>query len=198
MSTETKPKSLGSAIDGMIEAISSLEEKDQQVAINAVCIHLGLSVPFQREIPGNSMTPPPPGGVTPPTHSIPLGGQMGRTDIRSFKEQKQPSSAREMACIVAFYLENLAPADETKTAISTSDITKYFKQAGYPLPSAIDQLLKDAKTAGYLDSGERGTYKLNPVGHNLVAHTLPRSGNSGQPRKAKVPAKRKKAAKKKK
>jgi hypothetical protein len=144
MSTETKPKSLGSAIDTMIEALSSMEEKDQQVAINAVCVHLGLSNPLQQEGQGNAGARSAGGFSTPPAYTPP-GNPMDRTDIRTLKEQKQPSSAREMACIVAYYLENLAPADETKTAITTSDITKYFKQAGYPLPSAIDQLLKEKR-----------------------------------------------------
>ena len=49
---------------------------------------------------------------------------------RSLKEQKNPSSAREMACIVAYYLEHYAPVGERKNSISAEDITKYFKQAG--------------------------------------------------------------------
>jgi Transmembrane secretion effector len=33
--------------------------------------------------------------------------------------------------------------------------------------------LTNAKNAGYLNALERGRFKLNPVGHNLVAHKLP-------------------------
>lgn len=79
-----------------------------------------------------------------------------------------------MACIVAYYLENLAPTSEKRAEIVTKDIEKYFKQANYALPKAIRQLLINARAAGYFDSAGRGEYRLNPVGHNLVAHTLPR------------------------
>ena len=59
--------------------------------------------------------------------------------------------------------------------INKKDLEKYFKQAGFPLPKAVGQTLVDAKSAGYMDaSSTRGRYKLNPVGHNLIAHSLPR------------------------
>jgi hypothetical protein len=80
-----------------------------------------------------------------------------------------------MACIVAYYLDSLAPPDEQKRSIGRDDIDKYFKQAGHKLPKRIDQMLVNAKSAGYFDSAGRGKYKLNPVGHNLVVHTLPRA-----------------------
>tara|TARA_R110002072_G_scaffold57508_1_gene147812 strand:- start:857 stop:1105 length:249 start_codon:yes stop_codon:yes gene_type:complete len=80
-----------------------------------------------------------------------------------------------MACIVAYYLDSLAGADEKSPTISAKDLQKYFKQAGHKLPKRIDQLLVDAKAAGYFDSVGRAQYKLNPVGHNLVVHTLPRT-----------------------
>ena len=39
--------------------------------------------------------------------------------------------------------------------------------------------LVDTKNAGYLDNGSaRGLYRLNPVGYNLVAHSLPAGGGA--------------------
>jgi hypothetical protein len=35
------------------------------------------------------------------------------------------------------------------------------------------QVLPDAKGSGYFDSAARGEYKLNAVGYNLIAHSLP-------------------------
>ena len=80
-----------------------------------------------------------------------------------------------MACLVAYYLDSLAPVGERKAAITSVDVEKYFKQGGFRLPKRINQVLVDAKSAGYFDSAARGSYKLNPVGHNLVVHTLPRA-----------------------
>jgi len=96
-------------------------------------------------------------------------------DIRNLRDQKQPSSDMEMAAIVAYYLSELAPEEDRKYVIGTKEIKTYFNQAGYPLPSAPQFTLPNAKAAGYFESAGRGKYKLNPVGHNLVAHGLPRA-----------------------
>jgi hypothetical protein len=100
-------------------------------------------------------------------------------DVRSFGTEKSPRSANERVAVVAYYLTELAPETERKAEISAADITKYFKQAGFPLPGAARMTLVNARNAGYLDAGaDRGTYRLNPVGHNLVAHSLPASSSA--------------------
>jgi hypothetical protein len=43
--------------------------------------------------------------------------------------------------------------------------------------------LVHTKNAGYIDPAGRGLYRINPVGHNLIAHALPRQGESDAPRK---------------
>jgi hypothetical protein len=80
-----------------------------------------------------------------------------------------------MACVVAYYLGTLTPAAERKEEVSSNDLEKYFKQANYPLPKRIVQLLVNARASGYFDSAGHGKYKLNPVGHNLVVHSLPKT-----------------------
>jgi len=98
------------------------------------------------------------------------------SDIRSLREQKSPRSAIEMTTLVAYYLENLAPLGERKSEFSGADLVRYFKQAGFPLPKSSVMTLVHTKNAGYIDGAGRGLYRLNPVGHNLVAHALPREG----------------------
>ena len=80
-----------------------------------------------------------------------------------------------MACVVAYYLQELAADGERKETISTQDLEKYFKQAGFKLPKVLEQVLSDAKASGYFESAGRGEYRLNAVGYNLVAHSLPKS-----------------------
>ncbi len=80
-----------------------------------------------------------------------------------------------MACVVAYYLESLAPPGELKKDVSSSDLEKYFKQGGYRLPKRMPQVLVDARASGYFDSAGHGKYRLNPVGHNLVVHNLPKT-----------------------
>ena len=100
------------------------------------------------------------------------------THIQQFKELKKPKTAIEMAALVAFYLSDLAPVNERKSTVATKDMETYFKIASYPLPTAMQQLLGNAKKAGYFDIAGTGDYKLNPVGYNLVVHNLPHGDKS--------------------
>ena len=96
------------------------------------------------------------------------------TDIRSLREEKQPKTASQMAALVAYYLKNLAPDDERRDFITPGDVTRYFNQARFELPiSPPSVTLLHAKNAGFLNQLDRGRYKLNPVGYNLVAYKLP-------------------------
>lgn len=107
------------------------------------------------------------------------------TDIRSFRESKQPANAQEMAAVLAFYLLEMVPEEDRRGTVTPADVEKYFKQAGFPLPARSRNALFNAKTAGYLEeAATRGEYKLSPVGHNLVNHRLPRSADSAAPGKA--------------
>jgi len=99
----------------------------------------------------------------------------GVIDIRSFKEEKQPKTASEMVAVAAYYLAHLAPPEERRDYIVADDVRKYFVQAVFPLPSAPPHMtLVNAKNAGYVDACERGQYRLNPVGYNLITNKLPR------------------------
>lgn len=167
--------SLGQAIDQIVGALESLDGDARKTAIEAACTHLKLSLghvlqaPEPRDRPAQATA-----SVTAATgRAAALVAPPAQTDIRSFKNLKNPKSAREMACVVAFYLQELAPDGERKDTISTADLEKYFKQAQFKLPEKIKQVLTDAKGAGYFDSSARGAYKLNAVGYNLVAHKLP-------------------------
>lgn len=111
------------------------------------------------------------------------------THIKQLKEIKKPRSNNEMAAVVAFYLAHHAPQNERKTTINRQDIETYFRIGEYPLPEQPQFALANAKNAGYFEMVGGGEYKLNPVGDNLVAHSLPRG--TGKKRKKKKSAKKK-------
>ena len=96
-------------------------------------------------------------------------------DIRQLKEEKKPKSAIEMAVVVSYYLTHVAPKGERKETVCTNDLDKYFKMAQFRLPKSIAFTLPNTKKAGYLEPVGAGEYKLNPVGYNLVVHSMPRS-----------------------
>jgi hypothetical protein len=112
--------------------------------------------------------------------------------IRDLKETKRPNSSNQMAALVAFYLSEV---ERSQDWISSDEIKKYFKQAGFALPEKISQTLPNATAAGYFDSIGEGRYRLNPVGYNLVVHALPRG--TGEPNARRKRSSKKKTAKKK-
>ena len=94
------------------------------------------------------------------------------TDIRSFFEEKQPSSDIEAAAAAAYYNQYLAPESQRKDTINSDSLSEAFRLAKRPLPSRTIYTLTNARNAGYLDSLEGGQFRLNAVGYNLVEHGL--------------------------
>ena len=171
------------AIETITNTLSSLDKTAQQRVLQYAMQHLGLEIgqvyQLKQDLQINKEFLQEPKGEY---------GQQRVVDIRSLRDQKQPSSDMEMAAIVAYYLSELAPEENRKEVIATEDVKTYFKQAGHPLPKGPQFTLPNAKAAGYFESAGHGRYKLNPVGHNLVVHGLPRadSESSQRPRRKKT------------
>jgi len=169
-----KKVTLGQAIDQIIDALNSLEPEARLTAVEAACSHLEIKIGSSRMGSPPPATPQPP--VLPGTPPAPVNPLSPDMDIRTLKEEKKPKSARQMACIVAYYLLEIAPETERRITVNTQVLEKYFKQAKFKLPRSIGQILPDAKAAGYFEAASgKGEYILNAVGYNLVAHNLPTS-----------------------
>ena len=172
------------AIGVIIKALNGLEGESIQRVFDYVFSRLSISAPTRTK--GYASLP----SIAPSASPDTTPRATSRVSIRDLKEQKQPEKSNQMAALVAYYLSEVADADERKDSINTPDVVKYFKQAGFKLPSGIRQTLPNAASAGYLDAMGNGFFKLNPVGYNLVVHGLPRT-NKG------APTARKKSSKKK-
>lgn len=175
----TQRLTIGKAIDQVVDALSTLDKKEQQTVISTVCSFLDLSsVAFNNQVNvahgGLASELSQAAHVEAPITKQSAHGLKHELDIRALKDQKQPDSARQMACIVAYYLLDHAPEADKKQTINTADIEKYFKQASYKLPTKLEQLLIDCKRAGYFEASTRGEYKLTRVGYNLVTHSMPK------------------------
>ena len=160
------------AIQGVISALSLVDSNEArgrvlEYASKRFGLRASLPSPNPSEVPGSGPEASEGEGLPGKTAESRIH------DIRTLKEQKKPGSANEMAALVAYYLSELAPENERKQAISSADVERYFKQASFKLPRALQQTLLNAKAAGYFDSVEGGQYRLNPVGYNLVVHNLP-------------------------
>ena len=178
------------AIQKLISALEPLNDDARRRVIQYVFGRLGLDEPVPNA--AARTTPPTPVILSSEATATPEAPRH-LSDIRTFAGQKSPRSVSERIAIVAYYLQELAPAAERSSEITAADVGKYFKQAGFPLPALARKALFDAKNAGYLDSTSRGKFSLNPVGHNLVVHGLPGSGTTESTR---VPRPRRTAQKK--
>lgn len=119
------------------------------------------------------------------------GSPGGGSDIKSFVAQKAPASDNQFAATVAYYYAFEAPPQDRKDSISPSDLTEACRMAGRARLGDPAKTLSNAKDMGYLDKIDRGTYKLNTVGENLVAMTLPGGGSDPSTRARKKPSARK-------
>ena len=102
-------------------------------------------------------------------------------DIRSFFEEKAPSSDVEAVAAAAYYYQYLAPEKERRDFVDSVTLSDAFRLARRPLPSKMIYTLQNARNAGYLDSVGVGQYRLNPVGYNLVEHALGPSARAEKP-----------------
>ncbi len=184
------------AIKTIANALKPLDPEVRRRVLQYAIQHLGIAEVPSGAIPAAAPTPRASANDTQPRQPGPDTTQR-IVDIRTFKHEKDPKSDVQMAALVAYYLAKLAPADLRKESIMSADITTYFDQAAYPLPNEARMTLVNAKNAGYLDSAGRGQYKLNPVGHNLVAHNLPKSGGGDAPQRRRRKKVSKKPGKKK-
>lgn len=171
------------AIKALVEALTPLSDGARQRAVDYALRTLDIHVASRR----TAVTALPP---EPERPSVSSSDDSAPADIRTLTEQKRPRSAIEMAALIAYYLAELAPESERKASVTTEDLQKYFKQAHFKLPGAIQYTLGNAAAAGFFESAGRGEYRLTSVGHNLVAHGLPASDEPAprarrQPRKAK-------------
>ena len=159
------------AIGALLNALGPLEPKARQTVFDYVAKRLEIAPTKFGRPPAD--TPPdliPPGD--PPETDDSTGDEC---HISELVQKKKPRSAIEMAVLVAYYLSHKAPKGDRKQQISTDDLTTYFKISEFKLPKSPQYTLSNTKIAGYLESAGSGKYKLNPVGYNLVVHSMPKT-----------------------
>lgn len=160
------------AMGSILRAFEGLDGESIQRVLDYVFSRLSIAPSARGKIAVAVATPP--ALPTAETH------RTRRPSIRDLKDEKQPESANQMAALVAYYLSEEADADH-KDVVTTADLEKYFKQAGFKLPKSLPQTLANAAAAGYFDAIGNGQYRLNAVGYNLVVHALPRPQSTNRP-----------------
>src|SRR5258707_149991 len=96
-------QTLGQAIDQIVQALDPLEESARKTALLAVCAHLGIRI---GDTPAAARAQSGP-AIVPTEYPAALSASVAsriHVDIRSLKDEKKPASAKQMACLVAYYL----------------------------------------------------------------------------------------------
>lgn len=168
MSTEDNDFDVAKKVADLIKAVG--KERQQkilrwvaenfEVAIAAAPVAPALNPPATPVSQG-------PGQITPPPRA---------TNIKSFVDLKSPRSDNQFATVVAYYYAFEAPPDERRDTITAEMLREATRLAQRKRLGTPSVTLGHAKSRGYLDAADRGQYRINSVGENLVAMALPSSG----------------------
>lgn len=151
----------------IVETLKGLDKQQQARAIKFACEALEMQPPAPGAASHGGSAPLPPATISAAT----------ATDIKQFTASKAPKSDQQFAAVVAYFHRFVAPEAERKDAINAEDLKDAARKVGRKRPHRVT--LNNAKNAGYLDAAERGSFKINTVGENLVAVTLPGNGGEG-------------------
>lgn len=157
------------AIRTVVAALQPFEAADQERIIRWAREKLGLGIAAAQAAP--PPTPPVPATAAPPA-AVP-GRQR---DLRAFVAEKNPVSDTHFAATVAYYYRFEAPESERKEAVGADDLLDACRKAGRNRLQNPGQTLRNAHRDGLLDRADRGAFRINAVGENLVAMTLPSTG----------------------
>lgn len=178
------------AAKAVVEQLKGMPKEQQQTVLRWVSEHLGLSILVASiDLPANE--PSPAIGSTAHTQS-----KQRSADIKTFIESKRPKNDVQFAAVAAYYHHFEAPAEHRKDSIDAKVLLESARHVGRRRPPNPAMTLNNAKTLGYLDSAGRGQFRLNSVGENLVAMTLPGAESASDPRKDRVIKSRKGKSKK--
>jgi hypothetical protein len=186
------------AVRILIDALTPFDTQERERIIRWACEKLGVTNPtFVNHLPatGNKYQSI---GETSVISSINTNIKEPNKDIKSFINEKNPQSDQQLAAVIAYYYAFEAPENDRKNSIGSEEIINACRHSQRRRPKKPIQTLINAAFSGFLDKAEEtGMYRLNAVGENLVAMTLPSgvqskiSGHSKAKKTVKKPTKKK-------
>jgi hypothetical protein len=198
MSAKTEPerKSDFMAAEEIKGILRAREKVEQERIMRWVAESLGLAVK-----PGGSGTPATIPSPQQSAASSAQAGQQGHAaaasprdkDLKTFVEEKNPKSDIQFATVAAYYYRFEAPLSDRKETIDADDLKNAARLANWRRFSKPYVPLNNARMQGYLDRAGGGAFRINAVGENLVAMTLPGTaavGKAPRPTRKRVSRKR--------
>lgn len=181
----TKPNDDLEAVRIIAEALKDFEKTEQERIIRWARERVGLDTAASL-----ATAPTPQRQPTAATTSSESGKP---STIKEFIDSKNPRKDIHFAATVAYYHRFEAPEGSKKDAINSADLQEACRLASRNRFKKPIGVLSNAEAMGLLDRHERGLFKINAVGENLVAMGLPSNTTSistgrkrqGKPRKNK-------------
>ncbi len=161
------------AAKAVAEQLKGMEKERQQRILRWVAESLSLDLGIAPATERQTAEATASGGATSSHEEAQLHRHPRPADIKSFVDSKRPKSDVQFATVVAYYYRFEASAENRKDSIDAEVLQEAARLAGRRRPPKPLATLNNAKTLGYLDSPERGQFRINSVGENLVAMTLP-------------------------
>lgn len=162
----------------IVEALKGLDKTQQALAMRFAGETLGLPSAASAQTPQAPVTAASPAVPQPETR-----GATHSTDIRQFTAAKAPKSDQQFAAVVAYFYRFEASEANQKEAIDAETLREAARLADRKRLSNPLATLNNAKNSGYLDGAGSGEFRINSVGENLVAMTLPGNSAQGPPKR---------------
>lgn len=158
------------AVRQLVDTLEKFDKADQERIIRWAREKLGLNVIQQPSTPTTSPIP---------AQTFLQPSENRAKDLKSFVNEKNPSSDMQFAVTVAYYYKFEAPESVKKDAINSDTLQDAARLSSRARLTNPGQTLINASFNGMLDKAEeKGAYKINTVGENLVAMTLPQNSNT--------------------
>ncbi len=167
----TTPMSDFDAAKAIGEILKSVPRERQERILRWVAESLGLHSPTPSHQQASQVATLSQPAAPQPAHAG--EGLRRATDIKSFVDSKKPKSDMQFAAVVAYYHRFEAPELERRETIDADALQEATRLAGRKRLVKPHMTLVNAKNQGYLDKVGAGQFRVNTVGENLVAMTLP-------------------------
>lgn len=177
------------AIRTIVDTLSPFEADEQQRILRWALEKLGLTPNILTPAPqAPSVATAHPTVIQPATTPNVAHQSKPKSDIKSFISNKNPTNDMHFAAAVAYYYAFEAQDAQKKEEVGSSELQEACRLTNRERLANPGQTLRNAAYNGLLDKGtEKGSYKINTVGENLVALTLPEGETKT---KAKTPRKK--------
>lgn len=165
----TRPTDDLEAVRSIVQALDGFTPEEQERILRWAREKVGLLTPTIQQVSSGGATP------TSSLTTLPIvSPEPPANSIKVFVDQKNPSSDAQFCAVVAYFYRFVAPPQERVDEITAQILTEACRLSQWKRFTNPLGTLNNTVKLGYLDRGNgRGKFRINSVGENLVAMSLP-------------------------